>query len=126
MTALLETLRANAGFMIAMTLLLGCTLVLAAVGAIMHAAGALLKPLVMIGIFFALVINPQLIGHMVMAVVPDPASTGAEEPGAEWTWKNSMQDARVAYAPVTPNAEWVRLGISEAGANDLGGSVPQF
>jgi hypothetical protein len=60
----------NLGLVIVSAVMLVAALVLTAVALLMRSAGLSLRPVVFVGVFFAIICVPQLLGHGVMAVWP--------------------------------------------------------
>lgn len=76
---MLQLIRTSPGLLITLALLLGGALVCLLIGFLMARAGASLRPVWWFGGFFALVIGPQLAGHLWMALrtAPSQGSTAA-------------------------------------------------
>jgi hypothetical protein len=93
MTAILA---ANPGLMIVLALLVGGALVFTLLAFIMHRSGASLRPIIFVAGFYAIVLLPQVVGHLALAV----------RPGAT---------AVVAGTPPTPSPTPPRAALPEGG-----------
>ncbi|MBX3600093.1 MAG: hypothetical protein KF863_05685 [Rubrivivax sp.] len=67
----------NPGLLISLALLLGGGLVFALLGGLMLRSGAAYRGVIFVAVAFALVVLPQLVGHLAMAVKPPAAGAGA-------------------------------------------------
>lgn len=62
---------ANPGLMVVLALLVGGTFVFSLLAFIMHRSGASLRPILFVAGFFAIVLLPQVVGQLAIAVRPD-------------------------------------------------------
>lgn len=97
----MELLTTNPGLMIMLALLAGGLLVCALLGVPMWRAGVSLKPIVFFGGFFGIVVLPQLIGHLALAVKP-VAAVAAPTVSAPPPAGGQRQDWLPIYAPRLP------------------------
>ena len=67
----------NPGLLISLALLLGGGLVFALLGGLMLRSGAAYRGVIFVAVAFALVVLPQLVGHLAMAVKPPATGAGA-------------------------------------------------
>ncbi len=98
----MEVLTANPGLMIVLALLAGGTVVCALLAVPMWRAGVSLKPIVFFGGFFAIVVLPQFVGHLALAVKPGAAAAAPAAAAAQPLPGGVQQDWLPIYAPRLP------------------------
>ncbi|MFZ5548184.1 MAG: hypothetical protein ACOZJX_05775 [Pseudomonadota bacterium] len=106
MTSLLA---ANPGLMVVLALLAGGTLVFSLLAFIMHRSGASLRPIAFVAGFFAIVLLPQVAGHLALAVRPGEAAAAAGAPAvparAALPEGARAEDWRAVYGPRMPGLQ---------------------
>lgn len=75
-----DMLAANPGLVIVLALLAGGTLVFTLLAFIMHRSGASLRPIIFVAGFYAIVVLPQVVGHLALAVQPGATAVAAGTP----------------------------------------------
>lgn len=118
----------HAGLAIACALTLIALLVLTAVGLLMHGAKASLRPVVFVGVFFAIVCVPQVLVHGAAALWPKPklaldegavAGVGIfAQPEAVFgpdVDRTRLKDARPVFGGALDRAEIAQLLIRDSG-----------
>jgi hypothetical protein len=118
----------NLGLVIVSAVMLVAALVLTAVALLMRSAGLSLRPVVFVGVFFAIICVPQLLGHGVMAVWPKakPAVDAAAIAGVGTFARPEsifgadvdrarLQDARAVFVEALGGAEVAQLLIHFSG-----------
>lgn len=102
-------LSANPGLMVVLALLAGGTLVFALLAFIMHRSGASLRPIAFVAGFFAIVLLPQVVGHLALAVRPGEAAAAAGAPPvparAALPEGARAEDWRAVYGPRMPGLQ---------------------
>jgi hypothetical protein len=114
---MMEILKQNTGLLVMTALLLGGLLVSGLFALLMSRSGASLRPILFFLVFFLLVVLPQAIGHLAMAVKPGTAPTQPVEqrsalavPGLP-RFTIAVSDGRVAepeqvFGPAMPGAQF--------------------
>lgn len=98
---MIEFLTHNPGLMVALGLLAMGALVCGLLALPMWRAGVSLKPIVFFGGFFAIVVLPQVAGHLALATRPDSA-VAAPAPAAPAPPGGQQEDWLPLYAPRMP------------------------
>lgn len=75
-----DILAVNPGLMIVLALLVGGALVFTLLAFIMHRSGASLRPIIFVAGFYAIVLLPQVVGHLALAVRPGATAVVAGTP----------------------------------------------
>lgn len=142
---MLALFRTNPGLLVGVILIAMSTLLLGSFGFWMARSGASLRPIIWMGGFFALIIVPQFIGHLVIAVrrmraeAPRAAAMGAAQSGpstvetrraAVASWAGSdvdpalVSDARTVFGEVFARAETAQFAVLPRGESVLFARFP--